>query len=73
VALLGKHDGQAFLAVLFDLARRGHVTLRHDQEAHMLGSSDVVRLDVHPDAADLTDFEQRFVDTLRDHDTLDDF
>jgi len=73
VALLGKHDGQAFLAVLFDLARRGHVTLRHDQEAHMLGSSDVVRLDVHPDAADLTDFEQRFVDILRDHDTLDDF
>lgn len=73
VALLRRNDGQAFLAVLLDLARRGHVTLRHDQEAQMLGSSDVVRLDVHPDPADLSDFEHRFVETLRDHDTLDDF
>jgi hypothetical protein len=39
----------------------------------MLSSSDVVRLDVHPDRADLSDFEKRCVDTLRGYETLDDF
>ena len=73
VALLQKQDGQAFLAVLFDLARRGHLTLRHDQEDPMVGSSERVRLDLHPDTADLSDFERRFVEALRGHETLDDF
>lgn len=73
VALLQNNDGQAFLAVLLDLVRRGHVTLRHDREDRMIGSGDVVRLVVHPNRADLTTFEQRLVDRLREYDTLDDF
>jgi len=73
VALLRRNDGQAFLAVLLDLVRRGHVTLQHDREDQMIGSDEVVRLDVHPDPADLSDFEYRFIETLRDYDTLDDF
>ncbi len=73
VALLRKGDGWAFLAVLLDLARRGHVTLRHDREDQALGSKERVHLDGHPDRADLTEGEQRFVDELRAYDTLDDF
>jgi hypothetical protein len=73
VALLQKADGQAFLAVLLDLARRGHVTLRHDREEQTLGSEEVVRLDVHAETQALSDFERRFVDELRGHDTLGDF
>jgi hypothetical protein len=61
VVLLQKTDGQAFLAVLLDLAHRGHVTLRHDRENQTLGSSEVVRIDVHPDRANLSDFERRLV------------
>ena len=73
VALLQKNDGQAFLAVLMDLARRGHVTLQHDRTEHTGGADEVVRLDVHPDRAELSDFERHLVDELRDHDTLEDF
>ncbi|WP_103029610.1 DUF2207 family protein [Salinibacter altiplanensis] len=73
VALLGNQDGQAFLATLFDLVRRGHVTLRHDREDQIVGSTDVVHLEVHPDPTDLSDFERRFVDELDGHETLDDF
>jgi len=73
VALLGNRDGQAFLATLFDLARRGHVTLRHDREDQAFGATDVVRLETHPAPDDLSDFERRFVDTLGEYETLDDF
>ncbi len=73
VALLGNRDGQAFLATLFDLARRGHVTLRHDQEDKLVGATDVVRLETHPTPDDLSDFERRFVDELGEYETLDDF
>ena len=73
VALLGNRDGQAFLATLFDLARRGHVTLRHDREDQAFGTTDVVRLETHPAPDDLSDFERRLVDTLGEYETLDDF
>ncbi len=73
VALLGNRDGQAFLATLFDLARRGHVTLRHDREDQAFGTTDVVRLETHPAPNDLSDFERRLVDTLGEYETLDDF
>ncbi|MBB4088539.1 DUF2207 domain-containing protein [Salinibacter ruber] len=73
VALLGNRDGQAFLATLFDLARRGHVTLRHDREDQAFVTTDVVRLETHPAPDDLSDFERRLVDTLGEYETLDDF
>jgi len=73
VALLQKNDGQAFLAVLMDLARRGHVTLQHDRDEDTWGDDEVVRLDVHPERADLSDFERRFVDELHGYETLDEF
>ncbi|WP_251923038.1 DUF2207 family protein [Salinibacter ruber] len=73
VALLGNRDGQAFLATLFDLARRGHITLRHDREDQAFGTTDVVRLETHPAPDDLSDFERRLVDTLGEYETLDDF
>lgn len=73
VALLGNRDGQAFLATLFDLARRGHVTLRHDREDQAFGTTDMVRLETHPAPDDLSDFERRLVDTLGEYETLDDF
>ena len=73
VALLGNRDGQAFLATLFDLARRGHVTLRHDREDQAFGATDVVRLETHPAPDDLSDFERRLVDKLEKYKTLDDF
>lgn len=62
-----------FPAVLFDLVRRGHLTLQHDREERLLGTREHVRLDVHPERADLTDFEKSFLDRLREYDTLDEF
>ncbi len=73
VALLGNRDGQAFLATLFDLARRGHVTLRHDREDQAFGTTDVVRLETHPAPDGLSDFERRLVDKIGEYGTLDDF
>ena len=72
VALLQNSHGQAFLAVVLDLTRRGHVTLRHDPDAPTSGSAEGVRLEVDPDPASLSELEQRFVDELRGHKTLHD-
>jgi hypothetical protein len=71
--LLGKTATPLFTAVLFDLARRGHLTLQHDEESSWLGSSEVVRIDLHPRPEDLSDFERTVVDHLRNHDTIEDF
>jgi hypothetical protein len=71
VALLQNPHGQAFLGVVLDLARRGHVSLRHDDDPP-LGSEPVVRGDVDADPASLSALEQRLVDDLREHETLDD-
>lgn len=73
VALLQNQDEQAFLAVLLDLVRRGHITLEHDREEHTLGTEEVVQLNVHPSWPDLSDFEQQFLGKLRNYETLDDF
>ena len=72
VALLQNPHGQAFLAVVLDLTRRGHVTLRHDPDAPPSGSAEGVRVEVDPDPASLSELEKRFVDELRGHETLDD-
>lgn len=59
-----------FTAVLFDLARRGHLTLRHDEEAGWVGTSEVVRIDLHPSPDDLSDFEADVVERIEGHDTV---
>jgi hypothetical protein len=71
--LLGKTATPLFTAVLFDLARRGHLTLRHDEESSWLGSDETVQLDLHPSPDDLSAFEKTVVEHLRDHDTVEAF
>lgn len=64
----------AFTAVLFDLARRGHVTLRRAEEDQLFASRETVEVDVHPaDDDPLTAFERALLERLRTHDTLQDF
>ncbi len=57
-------------AVLFDLAQRGHVTLRREQHDNWLGSDDVVTVTVDTDRFGLTDFENALLDEIQQHDTL---
>lgn len=71
--LLKGRSGQIAPALLFDLARRGHLTLTHDREDGTFTSSEVVRIDVHADPTDLDDLEAAFVDALAPYDTLGDF
>lgn len=71
--LLEKAATPLFTAVLFDLARRGHLTLQHDEESSWSGTSEVVRLDLHPTPADLSDFERGVVERLDSHETVGDF
>jgi hypothetical protein len=59
-----------FSAVLFDLAQRGHVTLRREQHDSWLGSDDVVTVTVDTDRFGLTDFENALLDEIQQHDTL---
>ncbi|MFP4229060.1 MAG: DUF2207 domain-containing protein, partial [Salinivenus sp.] len=73
-ALLGRGADGAVSAVLFDLARRGHLTLQHDRDdGGWTGTSDLVRIDLHPTPSDLSDFETALVEQLRGHDTVEDF
>ena len=59
-----------FSAVLFDLAQRGHVTLRREQHDSWLGSDDVVTVTVDTDRFGLTDFENALLDEVQQYDTL---
>jgi len=59
-----------FSAVLFDLAQRGHVTLRREQHDSWLGSDDVVTVTADTDRFGLTDFENALLDEIQQHDTL---
>jgi uncharacterized protein (TIGR04222 family) len=72
-ALLKNRVQQAVPAMMFDLAQRGHLTLKHDREEGPFGSSEIVRLDVHPDRFQLSDAEAKLVERLGDYDTLDAF
>lgn len=71
--LLEKTATPLFTAVLFDLARRGHLTLRHDEESSWTGTTDVVRIDLHPTPGDLSAFESALVERLDEHETVEDF
>ena len=62
-----------FSAVLFDLAQRGHVTLRREKKEHFLTSSEIVVVDVHADPVDLSDFEASLLDEIQQHDSLQAF
>ncbi len=70
--LLETTAGPLFTAVLFDLARRGHLTLQHDEEDQLLGTNDVVRIDLHPTPDDLSEVETEVVQHLDGHGTIGD-
>ena len=57
-------------AVLFDLARRGHLTLSVERSSAWLDTSTTVSVDVHPDRFDLSDFERAFLDKVAHFKTL---
>ncbi len=59
-------------AMLFDLARRGHVSFRVDEETSWGVTSSTVHLDVHMDRGGLNAFEQAYLSEIRQHETLDD-
>ena len=62
---------RAVSAVLFDLARRGHVTLRREEEDQFIGSREVVRVEVHVDRpASLSDFETALLEAVQEYDSL---
>ena len=69
-ALLSKTATPLFTALLFDLARRGHLTLQHDEESNWLGTTEVVRIDLHPTSDDLSEDEAAVVDQLDGHETV---
>lgn len=62
-----------FSAVLFDLAQRGHVTLRREEKEHFLTTSEIVVVDIHADPMDLSDFEETLLDEIQQHDSLQAF
>jgi hypothetical protein len=70
--LLGTKVSPLFMAVLFDLARRGHLTLQHDEEDQFLGTNEVVRIDLHPTPGDLSAVEAEVVQHLDGHETIGD-
>lgn len=64
---------RAFPAVIFDLAARGHLTLRRVTQKTWIFDQKKVRVVYHVDPADLTEFEQRVVDEMHEYDTLEAF
>jgi hypothetical protein len=73
-ALLGRGADGATSAVLFDLVRRGHLTLRHDRDdGGWTGTNDLVRIELHPTPSDLSAFETALVEQLRGHETIEEF
>jgi uncharacterized protein (TIGR04222 family) len=59
-------------AMLFDLARRGHVSFRVEEETSWGVTSSTVHVDVHMDRGGLDAFEHEFLSELSQYDTLDD-
>lgn len=59
-------------AMLFDLARRGHVSFRVDEETSWGVTSSTVHVDVHMDRSGLDAFEHAFLSELSQYETLDD-
>lgn len=70
--LLGTPASPLFMAILFDLARRGHLTLQHDERDQFLGTNEVVRIDLHPTPEDLSAVEAEVVQHLKGHETIGD-
>lgn len=75
VLLNGATSGgqRAFPAVVFDLAARGHLTLRRVEHKRWIFSQKKIEIEFHEDPADLNDFEQDLIDELKPHDTLEQF
>lgn len=67
-------DGRAVRmhnAMLFDLARRGHVSFRVEESTSWGVTASTVHLNVHMDRGGLDAFEHAFLSELRQYDTLD--
>jgi len=64
---------RAFPAVVFDLAARGHLTLRRVKRKVWIFSQKKVEVDFHEDPGDLNEFERELIDEMRDYETLEDF
>ena len=73
--LLGRGESTAVLATIFDLARRGHVTLTHveDADSGWMGGEDRTEIEVHPEPDAVSDREARVIELLEASDTLEDF
>jgi hypothetical protein len=73
--LLGRGESTAVLATIFDLARRGHVTLTHveDADGGWMGGEDRTEIEVHPDPDAVSEPEARVIELLEASDTLEDF
>lgn len=65
---------RAIPAMLYDLAARGHVTLKRTKEKQRFaGEKPVVRVEFHETADELAEPERRLLNELRQHDTLTEF
>ena len=73
--LLGRGESTAVLATVFDLARRGHVTLTHGEDADggWMGGEERTKMEVHADPEALSEPEARIIELLEASDTLEDF
>jgi hypothetical protein len=73
--LLGRGESTAVLATVFDLARRGHVTLTHveDADGGWMGGEERTEIEVHPDPDAVSEQEARVIELLEPSDTLEDF
>ena len=65
------HAARMHNATLFDLARRGHVSFRVDEETSWGVTSSTVYLEVHMDQGGMNGFEHAFLSELSQYDTLD--
>jgi hypothetical protein len=64
---------RTFPAVLFDLARRGHLSLRQTTDKRWHGTKERLEVDLHPQREDLSDFEAAFLDELAKYDSFQQF
>jgi len=68
-------EGQrAIPAMLYDLAARGHITLKRTKEKQRFGGKQPqVQIEFHETREDLSEGERRLLDELRDYDSLTEF
>jgi len=73
--LLGRGESTAVLATVFDLARRGHVTLTHveDADSGWMGGEDRTEIEVHLEPDAVSEHEARVIELLEASDTLEEF